>query len=105
MEKSHYPSTSSQIDGIPISAATYSLGFTSLGVFSTAAAVAAANSTKNSNFTYGNSYNPYAVAQAENNPCSYLPTNYCSSNYNNFSALRYKAQSVQTPSSHGYSSI
>lgn len=104
MEKSHFPAAS-PIDGIPITPAThYSLGFTSLGVFSTAAAVAAANSTKTSNFNYGNTYNPYhAVNPAENNP--YLATNYCQSNYNNFAPFRYKAQAVQPPPTHGYSAI
>lgn len=83
LDKTHFP-TSSPMDEISIAPAThYSLGFTSLGVFSTAAAVAAANSTKNTNFTYGNSYNPYhGVNPNENNP--YLATNYCQPNYNNF---------------------
>ncbi|XP_031625816.1 retinal homeobox protein Rx-A-like [Contarinia nasturtii] len=105
MDKSHFP-TSSPIDGIPITPAThYSLGFTSLGVFSTAAAMAAANSSKNSNFNYGNAYNPYhAVGPADtNNP--YLANNYCQPNYNNFASFRYKPQTVQPPPSHGYSTI
>lgn len=105
MEKSHFP-PSTPIDGIPIAPATHftPLGFTGLGVFSTAAAVAAANSSKNSNFGYGNSYNPYhAVPSAENNP--YLTSNYCQPNYNNFASFRYKAQAVQPPPTHGYSAI
>ena len=104
MDKSHFP-TSSPIDGIPIAPAThYSLGFTSLGVFSTAAAVAAANSTKNTNFNYANTYNPYhGVTPAENNP--YLASNYCQPNYNNFTSFRYKAQAVQPPPTHGFSAI
>lgn len=102
MDKSHFTS-SSPIDGIPIAPAThYSLGFTSLGVFSTAAAVAAANSNKPSSFNYTNSYNPY-VGPAENNP--YLTSNYCQPNYNNFASFRYKAQAVQPPPTHGYSAI
>lgn len=81
-----------------------SLGFPGLGVFSTAAAVAAANSTKNTNFTYGNAYNPYhTVPTPENNP--YLTPNYCQPNYNNFASFRYKAQTVQPPPTHGYSAI
>lgn len=104
LDKPHYP-VSPSIDGIPITPAThYSLGFTSLGVLSTAAAVAAANSTKNSNFNYGNAYNPYhAVNPAENN--LYLASNYCQPNYNNFASFRYKAQTVQPPPTHGYSAI
>lgn len=104
MDKAHF-STSSPIDGIPIPPAThYSLGFTSLGVFSTAAAVAAANSSKNANFNYANSYNPYhGVPPTENNP--YLSSNYCQPNYNNFASFRYKTQSVQPPPTHGYSTI
>lgn len=100
MDKTHYQ-TSTGIDSIPIpSAAHYSLGFTSLGVFSTAAAV----TTKNPNLGYANSYNPYhGVSHAEPNPCSYLPSNYCSPNYNNFASLRYKAQGA--PPTHGYSTI
>lgn len=100
IDKVHHPV--SQIDGIP---ASYSLGFTSLGVFSTAAAVAAVNSSQNANFNYGKSYNPYGVTANDTNPCSYLSSNYCPSNYNNFSALRYKPQSVQAPPTHGYSAI
>lgn len=100
VEKVQHPS--SQMDGMP---ASYSLGFTSLGVFSTAAAVAAVNSSQNANFNYGKSYNPYGVASNDSGPCSYLPSNYCPPNYNNFAALRYKPQSVQAPSSHGYSAI
>lgn len=96
------PHTSAQMDGIP---ASYSLGFTSLGVFSTAAAVAAVNSGQNPSFNYGKTYSPYGVTANESNPCSYLPSNYCSPNYNQFSALRYKPQSIQTPSGHGYSAI
>lgn len=106
IEKSHFAASSPPIDGIPIAPAShYSLGFTSLGVFSTAAAVAAAaNSTKTTNFNYGNSYNPYhAVAPAENNP--YLSGNYCQPNYNNFTSFRYKAQNIQPPPTHGYSAI
>lgn len=104
MDKAHFP-TSSPIDGIPIAPAThYSLGFTSLGVFSTAAAVAAANSTKNTNFNYANTYNPYhGVSPTENNP--YLASNYCQPNYNNFTSFRYKAQAVQPPPTHGFSAI
>lgn len=64
----------------------YPLGFASLGVFS--------SSNKNTNFNYGNTYNAYAT---DTNACSYLSSNYCTPNYNNFSALRYK--------SHGYPSI
>lgn len=64
----------------------YPLGFASLGVFS--------SSNKNANFNYGNTYNAYAT---DTNACSYLSSNYCTPNYNNFSALRYK--------SHGYPSI
>lgn len=100
IDKAHH--ASSHIDGI---SASYSLGFTSLGVFSTAAAVAAVNSSQNGNFNYAKSYNPYGVATNENSPCSYLPSSYCPPNYNNFSALRYKPQSVQAQSAHGYSTI
>lgn len=105
MDKTHFP-TSNSIDGIPIAPATHfpSLGFTSLGVFSTAAAVAAVNSSKSSNFNYGNTYNPYhGVPGSENNP--YLTTNYCQPNYNNFASFRYKTQTVQPPPTHGYSAI
>lgn len=100
MDKLHYQSPTS-IDGISIpSAAHYSLGFTSLGVFSTAAGVA----TKPPNLNYGNSYNPYAPPP-ESNPCAYLSSNYCTPNYNNFASLRYKTQAVQPPSTHGYSAM
>lgn len=105
MDKAHFP-TATPIDGIPIAPATHfpTLGFTSLGVFSTAAAVAAANSTKTSNFNYGNAYNPYhSVPSAENNP--YFSSNYCQTNYNNFASYRYKSQAVQPPPTHGYSAI
>lgn len=94
IEKSHYPSS---MDGISIPSAAYSLGFTSLGVFSTPA--------KNPNLSYGNSYNPYSVSHSENSHCSYLQPNFCSPNYNNFASLRYKSQTVQPPPTHGYSTI
>lgn len=55
----------------------YSLGFASLGVFP----------PKNTNFQYSNSYNTYP---GDAGACSYLPSNYCPSNYNNFNSLRYK---------------
>lgn len=71
-----------------LSTAHYSLGFAGLGaVFPTA--------NKNANFNYASTYNAYANESP--NGCAYLPTNYCTTNYNNFSALRYK--------SHGYPSI
>lgn len=89
IDKPLFPAAS-PIDSI--AATHYSLGFTSLGVFS----------AKNSNFNYGNSYNPYTMATAENPP--YLSANYCTSNYNNFPSLRYKSQSAQQ-SPHGYSAI
>ncbi|KAG4079275.1 hypothetical protein HA402_006998 [Bradysia odoriphaga] len=62
----------------------YSLGFASLGVFP----------PKNTNFQYANSYNSYP---GDTNACSYLPSNYCPTNYNNFNSLRYKP--------HAFSSI
>lgn len=99
IEKSHYPLTA--IDGIPVATATgatshYSLGFTSLGVFS----------TKSTNLNYGNSYNSFTSAAAVN-PCSYLSANYCAQNYNNLNSFRYKAQASQhpPPPTHGYSSL
>lgn len=108
IDKSHFP-TSSPMDGLAIGPPPppphfTSLGFTSLGVFSTAAAVAAANSTKTPNFNYGNSYNPYHTVPAAENP--YLAaSNYCQSNYNNFASFRYKPQTVQPSSAHGYPTI
>lgn len=105
IDKSHFP-TSSPMDGLAIAPPPpphfTSLGFTSLGVFSTAAAVAAANSTKTPNFNYGNSYNPYHSVSSAENP--YLG-NYCQTNYNNFPSFRYKPQTVQPSAAHGYPSI
>lgn len=98
MDKTHFSSAHHQITDIPSVATHYSLGFASLGVFPT-------TNGKTSNFNYGNMYNSYAAAEA--NPCSYLPANYCSPNYNNFNALRFKPTTSAVPPStaHGYSSI
>ena len=71
----------------------YSLGFASL-----AASVFPTATTKSPNFNYGSGqFKAYTNEPTNAAACAYLSTNYCSPNYNNFSALRYK--------SHGYPSI